>query len=286
MSKEFIPLTNVEIEEIKKLAINARNKYGVNINVPISNDMVGILEKEGIILCEYPFEASEASHTDASITIFENGNEEITFIGLNTSLCYDEQIFALAHELYHFETRTGLSYNLNEDIEDAHTEAKADRFAAELLLPSSELQSSVVREFPDGIQGEVSLRLLRFIARLQCDWWLPYHSLVKRLFEESYVSDNVYNELYAINDRDENSEYARILRSIDCEKYELFNRKTQKINISASVLEVIIKNFEDGDIDESEFANILRLFNKVPEDLGYCMKNDDDSSDDDMEILY
>lgn len=286
MSKEFVPLTNVEVEEIKKLAINARNKYGVNINVPISNDIVGILEKEGIILCEYPFEASEASHTDASITIFENGKEEITFIGLNTSLCYDEQIFALAHELYHFETQTGLTYNLNADIEDAHTEAKADRFAAELLLPSSELQSAVVQEFPEGIQEEVSLRLLRFIARLQCDWWLPYHSLAKRLFEEAHITEGVYDELYAINDRDENSEYARILRSIDSEKYELLNRKTQKINISASALEVIIKNYEDGDIDESEFANTLRLFNKVPEDLGFCIKKCNDSSDDDLAILY
>lgn len=39
------------------------------------------------------------THTYGNITWFKTDNDTITFIGLNTSSFYDEQIFAIAHEI-------------------------------------------------------------------------------------------------------------------------------------------------------------------------------------------
>ena len=137
MSKE-IELTALQIENVRKKADETRKLFGIFGDVPIANDIFMLLEKNNIILCEYPFEASEGSHTDATLTRFETRDEPIMFIGLNTSLYYDQQIFALAHELYHFKTKTGKSYT-EEENEDPLLEKQADRFAAELLLPSGTL---------------------------------------------------------------------------------------------------------------------------------------------------
>lgn len=63
-----------------------------------------LIEKKGIVICEYPFKQTSASHTDAAITLFETEKGVVTFIGLNTSPYFDEQLFCLAHELYHYWT--------------------------------------------------------------------------------------------------------------------------------------------------------------------------------------
>ena len=82
-----------------------------------------------------PFPKTEGSHTDAAITLFETDKGMVMFFGLNTSLYYDEQLFCLVHELYHYMTRTGMAYELDKEEEGSDIEYMADRFAAELLLP-------------------------------------------------------------------------------------------------------------------------------------------------------
>lgn len=228
-----IELNALLVDEIRRKADEVRKFFGVFGDVPIANDIFMLLEKKEIILCEYPFEASEGSHTDATLTRFETKGEPIVFIGLNTSLCYDEQIFALAHELYHFITKTGKSYT-DEDVEAPLTEKQADRFAAELLLPWSTLHSLVVSEFKsECIDNYMYLRTLRFIARLQCEWWLPYHAIVNRLYEEKHIDQVFYEQLYEIDDRDSESVYSRIFRSFDLEKYMLLNSRTRRKGVSS-----------------------------------------------------
>lgn len=121
------------------------------------------------------------------------------FIGLNTAIYYDEQLFALAHELYHYITKTGKAYETDMDEEDKRTEKMADRFAAELLLPSETLNHMVMAQFKTSCLKKVTnLRLLRFIARLQSEWWLPYRALVLRLNEEKYITDEQVDALFKI----------------------------------------------------------------------------------------
>jgi len=275
-----------QTEEIKHLASEIRRSFGIVNDIPIANDIFMLLDKKGIILCQYPFKASEGSHTDATITWFEMENEPLTFIGLNTAIYYDEQIFAVAHELYHYITKSGKAYDSDLEEEDQLTERKADRFAAELLLPHSALESLIVNEFDSKDLREVPIqRIIRFLARLQCEWCLPYHSLVKRLLEEGYLEQEQYATLYQIDDRDKMGNYARICNGIDSEKYQLLNNKTNKKGISGKVMEIMIQNYEDGYLTDDEFVNLLALFEKTPSDFGFDLSISNEDLDD-LENLY
>lgn len=114
--------------------------------------------------------------------------------------------------------------------------------------------------------------LIRFIARLQCTWWLPYRSLVKRLKEISAITNKQYEELYAINERDIDGEYNRVGNAFNSDVFLMLNTSTNTIGTSPKDIEIIIRNFEDNIIDEDAFLDTLNLFNKKPADFGYEIK--------------
>ena len=286
MSKDnFVVLDEKQIYEVKKLASDTRQFFGALQNVPIGSDIRLLLEKKDILLCEYPYPDTEGTHTYGNITWFKTEEDTITFIGLNTSSYYDEQIFAIAHEIYHYTTKTGKAYTPNMDYEDTLTEKQADRFAAELLLPVEALIDAVMGTFNDSDMFRISdNKVLRFIARIHCDWWLPYQSIVNRLYEEKIISEEQYERLYEIDCRSENGIYRRILKNTDSEISDLLNKKTKTVGVSNRVIEIIISNYEDGFIDDDEFIETLTLFDKKPEDFGFEMLADID--DDDLKDMF
>lgn len=273
MSKSnAIVLNEKQIYEVKGLASDTRQSFGVHPNVPIGNDIKLLLEKNDILLCEYPFSDTDGTHTYGNITWFKTDNETITFIGLNTSSFYDEQIFAIAHEIYHYITQSGKAYTPDMEYEDTITEKKADRFAAELLLPEAALKTAAVGMLGSSDMREIpETRLLRFIARIQCDWWLPFQAIINRLYEEGFIDESQYEKLYEIDCRSEDGMYRRLLKNIDAEISELLNKKTKTVGVSNKVVETIISNYEDGFIDDDEFVSTLAMFDKKPEDFGFDM---------------
>ena len=271
-------LTEKQITEIKEQANTTRKEMGVYDDVSIADDLLFFIEKKSIIVCEYPF--ADDVHWDANITIFDNDGRQLVFIGLNSNLYYDEQIFALAHELYHYQTKTGLAFNKDQEEEDLITEKMADRYAAELLLPGEVLKRNLVKTFVEqNINDVAELRMLRFVAKLQIEWWLPYRSIILRLYEEGGLSVKRRDELLQIDCRDVEGNYAKIFMSIDPEKHSLLNSKSGNISITKSTFEVIIRNFEDGYISEDEFVKILALFGKKPFDFGFDISADLDDGD-------
>ena len=273
MSKSnSVVLADKQIHEIKKLVAETRRFFGVHPDVPIGNDIRLLLDKKDILLCEYPFPDTNGTHTYGNITWFKTDNDTITFIGLNTSSFYDEQIFAIAHEIYHYTTKSGKAYTPEIDYEDKVTEKQADRFAAELLLPAEALKDAVMNAFGSSNMRDVSNnRALRFIARMQCDWWLPFQAIINRLFEEGYIDVNQYDKLYAVDCRGEDG------------ISELLNKKTKTVGVSNRVIETIISNYEDGLIDDDEFVRTLAMFDKKPEDYGLCM---DAEIDDELKDFF
>ena len=200
----------------------------------------------------------------------KEGDKELAFIGLNTADYFDRQIFAIAHELYHYYTKTGSHLSRPSEEENDLVEKTANRFAAEFLLPENTIKSIVLKEFKtSSLEKKQTKTLLRFIARLQCTWWLPYRSLVKRLQEINAISDEQYNKLFAIDERDMDGEYGRTGRAINEEVFLKLNKATNNIGTSPKDIEIIIRNFEDELIDEDKFTNTLALFNKNPDDFGY-----------------
>lgn len=278
MSNDIV-LNQKQIYEVKELASDTRQFFGVYHNVPIGNDIKLLLEKKDILLCEYPFPDIAGTHTYGNITWFKIDHETITFIGLNTSSFYDEQIFAIAHEIYHHITQSGKAYVQDMEYEDMLTEKKADRFAAELLLPEEALRTAVVRMSGISDMRKVpEARLLRFVARVQCEWWMPYQAIINRLYEEGFIDNRQYEKLYEIDCRSEDGMYRRLLRNMDAEISELLNKKTKTIGVSNKIVETVISNYEDGFIDDDEFVSTLAMFAKKPEDFGFnmCVDLDDD----------
>jgi Zn-dependent peptidase ImmA (M78 family) len=276
-----ISLNEIQIENIRKLAGDERRKLGFIGETPIANDIFTILENMNILLLEYPIKSDDVKPAfSAALMCSTEGDKELVFISLNTADFFDKQIFAIAHELYHFYTKTGSHLSRLSEEEDSYVEAEANRFAAEFLLPESTLKSIVLDEFKTSSLRKIQTKmLLRFIARLQCVWWLPYRSLVKRLREIDAVSNEQYERLYNIDERDLDGEYGRMGKAINKEVFVKLNTATNNIGTSPKDIEIIIRNFEDGIIDEDKFINTLNLFNKKPDDFGYKFEVSDEDID-------
>lgn len=267
----LIVLDEMQIEDIRKLAEDERRSLGFIGETPVGNDIFTILENLGIRLLEYPIKSdSEKPAFSAALMYSAEGDKELVFIGLNTADFFDKQVFAIAHELYHFCTKTGSHLSRLSEEENNLTEVLANRFAAEFLLPKRTLGSIVLSEFKTSSLHRIQTKtLMRFIARLQCTWWLPYRSLVKRLKETDYISDNQYKQLYSINERDMNGEYGCIGKAINEEIFMKLNTATNNIGTSPKDIEIIIRNYEDNIIDEDKLIDTLDLFSKKPNDFGY-----------------
>lgn len=269
-----IMLNEVQVDEIRKLAGDERRFLGFVGETPIANDIFTILDRLDIMLLEYPIESEgDRPAFSAAIMYSEEGDKKLTFIGLNTADFYDKQIFAIAHELYHYYTKSGSHLSRPEDEESSLIEVKANRFAAEFLLPETVLESIVLDEFKTSTLEKVQHKtLLRFIARLHCTWWLPYRSLVKRMHEIGAISAEQYAELYSVDERDLQGEYGKIGQAINKEVFLKLNQPTKNIGTSPNEIEIIIRNFEDNLIDEDKFAETLSLFNRTPDEFGYEIK--------------
>ena len=269
-----ITLNEVQVDEIRKLAGEKRLSLGFVGESPIANDIFTILDRLDIMLLEYPIESEgDRPAFSAAIMYSEEGDKKLTFIGLNTADYYDKQIFAIAHELYHYYTKSGSHLSRPEDEDNSLIEVKANRFAAEFLLPETVLESIVLDEFKTSSLEKIQHKaLLRFIARLHCTWWLPYRSLVRRLHEIGAISSEQYAELYSIDERDLQGEYGKAGLATNKDEFLKLNQPTKNIGTSPNEIEIIIRNFEDNLIDEDKFAETLSLFNRTPDEFGYEIK--------------
>lgn len=268
-----IKLNEVQLDEIRRLARANRQSLGF-IEAPIASDIFVILDKLDIILLEYPIVSeNDRPAFSAVILCSEVNNKKLTFIGLNTADYLDRQIFAIAHELYHYFTKSGSHITRIEENTNNLVEAKANRFAAEFLLPEAVLESIVLDDFRKKSLADVSQRtLLRFIARLHCTWWLPYRSLVKRLYEIDAISLTQYSELYAIDERNPEGEFGRICQGFNKDVFLKLNTPTNNIGTSPGAIEIILRNYEDDLIDEEKLIEILGLFRRTPDEFGYEIK--------------
>ncbi|WP_449241059.1 ImmA/IrrE family metallo-endopeptidase [Desulfoscipio gibsoniae] len=275
-----IALDKLQINRIKRLAEIKRRTLGFVGDTPIASQIFTILENMNILLLEYPIKSEGEKPAFSAVLMYsKESNEELIFIGLNTADYFDRQVFAVAHELYHFYTKTGSHLSRVAEEENLLAEAEANRFAAEFLLPESILEHIILNEFKDSSLKKVQIKtLLRFIARLQCTWWLPYRSLVRRLKEIDVISNQQYEQLYSINERNMDEEYGRMGRAINNEIFLKLNTATNNIGTSPKDIEVIIRNFEDNIIDEDKFINTLSLFNKNPHDYGYNIEVSDEDA--------
>lgn len=277
MSNQTNFLTIKDIFEISEFAKDKRRHFDIGM-LPIGDNIFKLIRKERIYLIYTPIEIDDSRDNNFSaiyVCLKENG-EEISYIGLNTADYLDKQIFALAHELYHHFEKCQLHISRSSDEENNIRELKANRFAAEFLLPTEKLETEI-KEVNDGDINLTKWKhsaLLRQIAKLNCEYRLPYKAIVRRLEEINSITSEQYDKLYIEQVRDMESEYYQIGCSMNEEIFKMLNSKSKKTGVDGNDLEKIIRNYEDSLISISELAETLPIFNKSLADFGLEEKVD------------
>lgn len=269
--------------DIAKQAKQLKGRLSIGDEASIGSDFPSILQKLNIILLECPIKRTGSNSFSAIFCRTKVDGKEVMFLGVNTWDYYDRQLFAIAHELYHFLNPSQPHISRDDDL-DNPIEKQADWFAAEFLLPLQVLKTHVLDTFGKRNINECSRpALLRFIARLQCTWWMPYKSIIHRLYEADAIDEKTYQELFAIDERDPSGIYYRIGDATAHETFSLLNKQTKSCGTDSANLEACLRNFEDGIISEEELYDGLQLFDRLPEDFGISFIAEDED-DDEVEV--
>lgn len=275
--------------------LNEKDIYEVQEDVKkIKSNFNGDIKKfardENIILMYLPINQSHEKTSFSSVYMYLR-KDDIHFIGINSSDYYDNQLFAIAHELYHHYEKDDihLSRISLDDQEQNKREARANRFAAELLLSKDDLKREIkkMNNYSLDMNKCTIEKIYRLIAKLQCEYKLPYKAIVRRLIEVDAINEEKYNLLYSINPREEDSKYYNIGIGMDKDVFKRLNEVTKEYGIEGTDLEDILGNFEDGFIDITELIEDLDKFNKDITDFGYENEVEvDEESIDEFDCLF
>lgn len=211
---------------------------------------------------------------DDNITVF-----------INSNLYLDKQIFAAAHELYHYfydiksdssNNKAVVSPKITQDeelLEDIN-EKKANYFAAVFLLPSSALAERV-EKYSHHTKID---KLLFDIIHLQVEFEVPYKTVVKRLRELKYIGSSQYEELMNIPPRDENGPVYNLAKQIGESFFNSFKRlntRNREIYFTDAPFIKAVDNYNHDRISYNKLLSILELYNRKPEEFDCKEKNSD-----------
>lgn len=183
-------LNKSDIQIIQRLAREKLVEY-CKLNDVIGTSVFSILEKDNKVLY-YPLE-------DQQVWGFSEIIKGKSFVCINTSLPYDKQVFAAAHELYHVWFGSSgeimISKNAQEPDSEEETELYANRFAAEFLV-NEELLRQEMKVFDidkDGLGTKEIVKLANLFT-------VPYKTMVKRLYETNILSRKEFEQFMIITD--------------------------------------------------------------------------------------
>lgn len=271
-------LSRQEINEIKELAKEKRADYGI---APIGiNIFRYILEKEKDLFFES--EAFDNKDLDALIYM-PNTSNSTAFIIINSNQSLLNQVFATAHEYYHYLRDI-------DDIRDnpkacslsnqkEKSEQKASRFAAEFLLPDEALKKHINKWFEyikkEKIKDADLQEIVALCYLLTIKFGLPLKAVLFRLREEEYIDDigqylSNYNFLKGSlsEAKTKFSKQARELLSndnpfIDDNMYAIIPKAFERGYVSLDKLEKEIKILN---LDKEYFSDILKVAEDDEED--------------------
>lgn len=269
----IMQLSDAEKREIEKKVLEKTATLRKSGRI-LKEEIFSILEDEATLL-KYPI-------ADDELCAFVCKKQKELFVYINTHIPKEKQIFAAAHELYHIwfdQERLNKAEMLKDNIlendtQDIH-ELKANLFAAMLLVPKSILIDQLESW---GVQKEKVD--LEHIVRLMYIFFVPYKTIIRRLFEIDYITDKQLNNFLEIPNRDP-------------KQGVLLQRKILQINDSSQerseeiIFEGLVKNaikaFQSNLIDETKFADLLSLVKESPTDYGFAQK--ENMSDEEWESI-
>ncbi len=168
-------LTEKTIAEITRQAEGKLGEYGKLYDI-LADYVFTILELNAHVLM-YPLD-------DICIWGFFEKFRNKYFVCINSSLEIEKQVFTAAHELYHLWFSDGSELITAETVDAPieksipESEQKANRFAAEFLMPEALLRKEI-KNFSINARAIT----VKEILMLSNSFLVPYRAMVKRLYE-------------------------------------------------------------------------------------------------------
>lgn len=185
--------------DVQSIIINANDQLIKNSKY---NDIIGdqvfkLLEQNCRVLY-YPLE-------DDDVWGFIERVRGQLFACINTSIPYEKQIFAAAHELYHiwYDKKNAQEIIISANLEENGTgqidinEQKANRFAAEFLAETKLLNQEMARY--GIIRNKIAIKEVLQL----CDiFTIPYKTMARRLYEINAVDNKTLVNLLAVTEEE------------------------------------------------------------------------------------
>ena len=246
-------LSPSEIKQVKKQAKDLRGTYGVA--APIGKNIFSMISQNDDII----FQLQDFKDSDVDAMIIKYSKDSIRkYIVINSEKPLINQIFAAAHEFYHyqfsFNGTTRDSFVCSFDKNDKE-EIKANRFAAEFLLPEEALKTELegFQKFQTKYDEQPVVNQIVFCFSLVFKYALPLKAVLYRLQEENIFSTDFLLEHY--------SEVKEILLDFVKEHEslkELYSKKNNYIN--EQLYNLVPCLYNKGRLDDSTVDSIIDTF--------------------------
>lgn len=191
-------LSEIEFQDIEK---KVHSKLGEMLKTHrvLREEVLDIVEQEATLL-KYSIE-------DDELCAFVCRKSDQVYVYINTYIPKEKQVFAAAHELYHIWydqerlNQTELLHSSTLENKTADTiELKANLFAALLLVPTDVLHNEINAR---SITKETIK--MEDIIRLMALFYVPYKTIVRRLYEINIIDAKRLDHYLRIPDRDPES---------------------------------------------------------------------------------
>lgn len=246
-------LTVSEIRQIKKQSKDSRGVYGVNAPIGI-NIFSMIAQNDDIVFQLQNFKDSELDAMIIKYSVKSNRK----YIIINSDKPLINQIFAAAHEYYHYlysftgNTKDSIVCFFNKNDKE---EIKANRFAAEFLLPEDALSTEVEQLIKYyGAFEQVPLpKQILFCFLLVLKYSLPLKAVMYRLKEEKVTDIDFmlhhYKEIKKI-----------LIESFEDNRYikELYSKSNMYIN--EQLYDLVPFLYNKGRLDDATVNEIIKQF--------------------------
>lgn len=266
---EFLSLSPQEFNEIEA---KVRAKLGEKLKTHrvLREEVLDLIQQEATLL-KYPIRDNE-------LCAFVCRKKGRVFVYINTFIPREKQVFAAAHELYHIwydQDKLNQTEMLNDQVLENDTddinELKANLFAALLLVPTEVLTNELKTR---GLQKN-SLKV-EDIVRLMALFYVPFKTIVRRLFEMEWMDERMMREFLTVPDRDPQAGVMLVRKRLQ------LNDSTQDRTNDVffeGLVEDAISAYSHELINERKLRNILSLVNESPETMRIIESGEEDDWD-------
>ena len=247
-------LSSDEILQIKNQSKDARGRYG--LNAPIGTNIFSFLEQKGNIV--FQLQDFKESELDAMIIKY-SAKSQIKYIIINSDKPLINQIFAAAHEFYHYlysfigNSQDSIVCTFSKNDKE---EIKANRFAAEFLLPEEALKDEVnsFSKFIDGkfLNAPIARQIV-FCFYLTTKYSIPLKAVMYRLREE-----NISNTDYLLNHYEDVKQLFLDFSKSETHVKELYANKNEYI--TEQLYNLVPYLYNKGRLDNSTVDEIIKKF--------------------------